>query len=297
MKVIVTGANGFLGNHLVRKLINLNYEVIAIDLNEINYNHDNLTSLVSDMADIDNLKINEKIDAIFHTAAKINLDNSITNISEITNSNIIASYKLSQFIIEHKIKKVIYSSTCSVYNENTHSDIWISEDFPIKPINYYGISKLVGEWILQSSLKGYVDELVILRYSSIYGVNQKQGSILPIFIKNAIKNNTIEIYGSGNRTQDYVNINDVVNANTGSMDKVLPYGTILNIGSGDPKTDVELANLIKKIWDSSSKVNIQNINKKQETYLNYSINKAKKMIDYRPDKLENGLKKYKQRSN
>lgn len=293
MKLLVTGAGGFVGIHLVKKLLDLGHEVIALSRTHIDLKHKNLTNVLIDLRKIAGLSIDQKIDAVFHVASSINLGSNTEDILDITNDNIIVNYLIADFVIRHRINKIILSSTCSVYEENYLSDKWVTEESALKPHNLYATSKLAGEWILGARLKGVVEEFVVLRYSSIYGFGQRPGAILPTFIQNAMTSKPLRILGSGNRKQDYVYIDDVVWANTTLLNTQLPFNTVFNIGSGEPTTDFNLAKNIVAIWNSSANTEILNEHRSPEIIFNYSIEKARKYMNFNPIKLEEGLKLYK----
>ena len=249
--------------------------------------------MLIDLRRIAGVNIDQKIDAVFHVASSINLGNNAENILDITNDNIIVNYLIADFVIRHRINKIILSSTCSVYEENYLNDKWVTEENALKPHNLYATSKLAGEWILGARLKGVVEEFVVLRYSSIYGFGQRRGTILPTFIQNAMTSKPLRILGSGNRKQDYVYIDDVVWANTTLLNTQLPFNTVFNIGSGEPTTDFNLAKNIVTIWNNSATTEILNEQRSPEAILNYSIEKARKYMNFNPIKLEEGLKLYK----
>lgn len=291
MAVLVTGANGFVGFNLVKRLLHDGYDVVALTKTPLNINHPQLQMVIADVIDVNACLKNLQITVIFHVAARVNFDNSDLALAQLTQDNIVASQQLAKFAVKNNVKKLIYSSSCSVYEENYDSTKWVSEEQLLRPLNTYGVSKLAAEWIMESELKNDV-ELVSLRYSSIYGFGQRSGSILPIFVTKAINQEPLTIYGSGNRIQDYVHVNDVVEANIKAMDVKLPMHCKLNIGSGEPLTDLDLAQKIKDNWDSSSEISILNLETDFETYLNYDIQKAKNLINYTPISFANGLSLY-----
>jgi UDP-glucose 4-epimerase len=294
MKILVTGANGYLGINLIVALLQKGYEVLALTKSPINFSHENLTVALGDVINIQKIFKGVTVNVIFHTAARVNFEDGDQAITRLTRDNIIATEELANFALKNGIGKVIYSSSCSVYEENYNPDYWITEEHKLRPRNIYATSKLVAEWLLADKLSVSTTELVVLRYSSIYGCGQKPGTILPILIQNAANHSDINIYGSGNRIQDYVYIDDVVNANLLCMHINIPFNTRLNIGSGQGTSDLELAHKIKEIWKSTSVIKVLNNLMHPEDYFNYKVEKAKQLLGYQPVGLTEGLRLYKE---
>lgn len=289
MRYLVTGANGFLGKTLVKKMLSLGFGVVTLSRKPLGFSDKNLTSFECDLNDIGRVLKDVSIDIIFHTAASVNLVEDENAYRQIAQDNILSAIRLSEFAKEKKVKKLVFSSTCSVYDRNLIADQWITEDYKLRPINSYAVSKLSAEWILSNELATYIESIVILRYSSIYGSGQRQNTLLPILINNAIQNKDLNLYGSGKRRQDYVFVDDIVQANLQSIESDLPPHQILNIGSGMPVSDFELANFIREEWTSKSVINVLNTSTDQETFLNYDIGKAQMLIGYTPTSLQQGL--------
>lgn len=294
MRILVTGAGGFTGLNLIKRLVIEGHDVYGLTKRVIEFSHPKLHLIIKDLFDINNIE-GLDVDVIYHIAARVNFDESESSISQLTRDNIISTSNLADFAVKNKVKKFIYSSSCSVYMENYKKEKVVSENYILRPINLYAVSKLTSEWILENKLRGKIDEFIVLRYSSIYGYGQRTSSIIPIFIDNAINNKDLNILGSGNRVQDYVFIDDVIQANHNCLEYSLPFNTILNIGSGEQITDLVLAKCITDNWNSSSKINVLDKLDSTETYFNYDIKKAQKLISFQPSNLIDGLKKYKNR--
>lgn len=292
MKVLVTGASGYLGLNLVKRLIKDEFEVYALTRKPLDFTHVRLHVITADLFDINAKLQGVNIDAVFHTAARINFDESQDSLSQLTRDNIMGTYQLADFIINNGVRKVIHSSSCSVYEEKYNKEEWTSEDSKLRPRNTYAVSKLSSEWILENMLKNSTKELIILRYSSIYGCGQRGGSIVPALIANATKNIDLSLFGSGNRIQDYVYIDDVVESNLKCLNTELEFNTILNIGSGEQVTDLMLAEQIITHWNSNSEIKVLNTSKDPDTYFSYDIKKAADLIGYTPLKLAEGLTLY-----
>lgn len=295
MKILLTGATGFTGNVVLNELLKKGHEVITLCRSVPKNRIQNVVYIESDLQNIyDALSLNSSIDVILHVAASINFNTSQEHIHKIVSDNVIGTQVLANFAVDSKVSKFVLSSSCSVYEENFDSETWVNEESPIRPLNQYGVSKLASEWLAHYILKGKVGQFAVLRYSSVYGPGQRQNSILPIFIRNAQDNIPIRIFGSGNRKQDYVYVDDAAKANILCIEKQIGFGDVFNIGSGVPISDIELANNIKEAWQSKSPIEVLNADKKIETSLNYSVQKAREVLGFNAVSIKEGLKRYKE---
>lgn len=288
MKILVTGASGFLGTQIVINLLNRGHKVLALSRNKLNITDNNFDQIVGELKLLTNLKEFYEIDSVIHCAANIKLSDNSNDFNDMMYDNVQSTLYLLEFMKVNKIHKLINSSSSSIYDENFESDILIDEHFLISPKNNYAITKLSAEYLINNFCIRNNISFINLRYSSIYGSSQKPNSILPIFIRNAISGEPLKIYGSGNRTQDYVYIDDIVNINNNIIENNLFLKQNINIGSGELVTDFQLANLILAITKSKSCIEIIN-NSNNDTFFTYNISMARKYLDFQPRKLQLGL--------
>lgn len=212
-KVLITGGAGFIGSHIVDKLILKNYQIVIID-NLSSGSKDNLQK--SDLIklyelDIENDNIEEVFevehpDYIIHLAAQTSVNYSIANSLCDANLNILATIRLLELAKKYNVKKFIASSSAAVYG--TPKYLPLDENHPTEPISPYGLSKLTMEKYIQLSGVPYT----IYRFSNVYGPRQKsskESGVIAIF-HDAMKNNKpINIYGDGNQIRDYVYVEDI----------------------------------------------------------------------------------------
>ena len=182
---------------------------------------------------------------------------------------------------------LIYASSCSVYG--SHSPIpWKEENITI-PDNYYSISKLVGENLFfQEYQKGL--PLTILRINAPYGVETRRKTVINIFLENALKSKNLNLFGSGDRQQDFIYVADVARAFWKSYLKK-KYG-LYNIASGKTITMKELANIIIDLTKSSSKIVCSREPDMQEgLQVEIDVTKTRDELGFLPKySLEDGLK-------
>lgn len=220
-EIAVIGANGFLGSSLTSFLLDNNYKVIAVYNNSTD-NIDLRANLVSISSFLDSTY---NLDYIYYTVGSY----SSTHSDFISMNNTL--YKVS---IKYPDSKLIYISSTNVYGE--HKDV-INESSAFNNPNLYGLSKLAGEFIVQAH-KHYS----IIRFTYIYGRGITNNSFLPHIIKSAKDKRVINIYGEGERRQDYLHINDAVTLCYKSA--LLEQNTILLGASGVTFSNKEVAEII-----------------------------------------------------
>jgi UDP-glucose 4-epimerase len=292
-KILVTGGAGFIGSHLVDRLLQEGLEVTVID----DLSSGNLENIRHHLGkkdfhfihgDIQNFNLIKKTakeaDALFHEAAALSWANSRENLLHLNQVNVNGTLTLLKACLDSNIKRFIYASSAAIYGE---TDIQPQhEDLTPKPISPYGVSKYSAEQYVQMFQKLYGLETVCLRYFNVYGPRQTHGpysGVITNFINRISKNEPPIIYGNGEQTRDFVNIKDVINANTLALAKKGAVGEVFNIGTGVATRIKELAEIlqqimnkpdIKPIYADSRPADIQ--------HSCANINKAKKILGYEP---------------
>ena len=260
MRVIVTGGCGFIGSHIVDRLIELNYQVLVIDdlsasENEKFYFNERAEYHKIDICDKDNIEnLFVDVDYVFHLAAESRIQPAIKNPSRAYNVNVIGTLNILELSRKYNIKRVMYSSTSSVYGLT--DQLPTSENVSIDCLNPYAHSKYTGEELFRQYWKEYNVDSVIFRYFNVFGerspIKGQYAPVVGIFL-NQLKNNTdLTIVGDGLKKRDFIYVGDIVTANIDAMNYEgnLESKTI-NIGSGSNITIKEIADLI-----SNNKVHI-----------------------------------------
>lgn len=246
MKILVTGGAGFIGSHIVDKLIDEGHEVVVMDnlssgfIENINkkakfYNRD-IRDNLNDIFE------KEKIDIVYHLAAQIDVRKSVENPVEDANISLIGGLNLLENCRKYKIKKIIFSSTGgAMYKEE---DMPASEENREEPICPYGIVKLsLEKYIKFYSLYGI--DYAILRYSNVYGPRQNskgEAGVIAIFIDKILKGEKILVNGDGLQTRDYVYVGDVAKANILAMN----LKGIFNVSTCIEKSLLDIIEILKR---------------------------------------------------
>ena len=247
MNILITGGAGFIGKHLAELLIKKGHKVTIFD-NFSNSSIDSLKHLTTLGAKIikgDIRKIAEieyalkEQEIIIHLAAKISVEESIKNPSETFEINVNGTKNVILSAEKNNIKKIIFASSAAVYGETTKNKI--NENTKTNPISPYGESKLEMEQIVNKYCLNFKINYIILRFFNIYGKGQTKeyAGVISKF-KNLIKQNkSLEIFGDGEQSRDFVSINDVINSIYGAIS--YQKNGIFNIASGKNTTIKNLA--------------------------------------------------------
>lgn len=229
-KHLIIGSNSFLGHSLSKKLCAKGVTVLGVYHNNTN----NLFKAINHIT-ISQLKIIEDdFDAVYIVSAFVPSSKSINVETQLQAVNVdLVKTICKQF----KKAKIVYCSTISVYKNSIKT---ITEESEIEPINSYGKSKLLGENYVNQH-----DKYAIVRIASMYGVNMKPTTFLPLVVKSAIAKNEIILYGDGSRLQNYIHVNDVAD--------------YLIAASNYKENDVFLATAEKSISNKKLAVHIKSI--------------------------------------
>ena len=255
-KILITGGLGFIGSYIADELIDGN-EVLIIDNkstgkveNLQNINHENLTLIEKDLNDADLDDLLTDVDYVFHLAAMASVPLSIENPLECVENNMDATIKLINACKNNNVKKIIFSSSSSVYGDNTNIPLKESE-YPL-PKSPYAASKASGELFLKTYYEAYGLNYISLRYFNVFGPKQDKNSqyaaVIPNFITALLEGEQPIIYGDGEQTRDFIYIRDVVNANIKAAES--DYNGIINVASGEKTTINELYKIISETLGS-----------------------------------------------
>ena len=289
MKIIITGGAGFIGKHLVELLIKKENDITIFD-NFSNSKEESVMYLKNLGAKIvkgDIRKIEDLNNAIkghevvIHLAAKISVDESIKNPSETFQTNVEGTKNVLIACEKNQIKKIIVASSAAVYGES-EADVKLTEKSKINPISPYGESKVMMENEIKKITENNDMDYVILRFFNIYGKSQspEYAGVITKFIKKIEMNQSLEIFGDGMQTRDFISVKDVVNSIYHSIEN--GKNQIYNIGSGKPITIKQLAKLMITLSKKELKINYNDIKKGDIRFSEADVSLAKKELHYLP---------------
>ncbi len=254
MKIIVTGGAGFIGSHIVDALIKKGHKVLVVDNLSTGQKKNLNTRAMFGRQDITNysslLKTFARFrpQAVFHTAAQINLRTSLDKPLLDANVNIIGLLNVLEAARQTGVKKIIFSSTGgAIYGEAPAKNIPTQENFLPNPLSPYGLAKLAGEKYCQFYQRAYGLQYINLRYSNVYGPRQNakgEAGVIAVFINQLLAGQKPIINGPGRQTRDYVYVDDVVAANLLAVKS--KTGGTFNVGTGQETTVNEIYDQIIK---------------------------------------------------
>lgn len=254
MKILVTGGAGFIGSHLVDKLIELNHDVYIID----NLSSGTMYNLqpkyrlserlfrvnISNKHSVKAVFTLVKPDIVYHLAAQINVRKSIDNPEEDAENNILGTLNILSQCISHGVKKMIFSSSGGAVYQECKEPIR-SENSPINPISPYGISKYTAEQYINFYKNIYNLDNTIFRFSNVYGPRQNsrgEAGVVSIFIDRLANNESLKVFGDGEQKRDYVYVQDVVDA----LVLGLNITGIYNVSTGEATSVNKLISILNK---------------------------------------------------
>ena len=300
-EILVTGGAGFIGSHIVDRLLEEGYKVRVLDNLSTGEKknlaqHKNKKSFQFIEGDIRNFDLVKKavegVDAVIHEAALVSVTRSVEDPLLSNEVNVTGTVNLLKACIDTNVKRFVLASSCAVYGD---SKILPShENLVPKPLAPYAADKLAAENYAKVFHEVYGFETVSLRYFNVYGPRQKYGpysGVISIFINCLLENEAPIVFGDGKQTRDFINVKDVVKANMLALSKQKAAGEVFNICTGEATTLNKLAETIQKIMNKTDLKPVHFEPRPGDIKHSYGdINKAKRNLEYTPKvQLEEGL--------
>jgi len=265
--ILITGAAGFIGSHLVGALLQNNRRIVAVDnfdkfyprfIKERNFHeasHENLKNVTLIEGDIRDPSLYFKLkelgpyQMIIHLAARAGVRPSLADPALYADVNINGSVRLLDFAQKENIKRIIFASSSSVYGNNIK--VPFSESDPVDaPISPYAATKRAGELLCHTFHHLYGINILCLRFFTVYGPRQRPDLAIHKFTQSIFNNEPITLYGDGNSQRDYTYIDDILNGLIHSVHLLensnQPLFEILNLGESRTVSLTELVQLIEK---------------------------------------------------
>ncbi|KLI51914.1 GDP-mannose 4,6-dehydratase [Brachyspira hyodysenteriae] len=309
MNILLTGVAGFIGSNLLDELLqNKDHTVIGIDnLNDFydplikqnniknNINNKNFIFYNIDLLNTLELKKifeNNKIDNVIHLAGYGGVRPSIENPKLYIDNNIVATLNILECMKNHKIQKLVYASSSSVYG-NSKENIFKETLNVSEPISPYAMTKKACEELCYTYHKLYNIKVIALRFFTVYGKRQRPDLAISKFTKLILENNPIPVFGDGSTMRDYTYIEDIVSGIISAIEYNKTNYEIINLGGGEPINLERMIKTIETVLEKKAIINRMEMQKGDVDKTVADITKARNLLNYNPStSFENGIKKF-----
>lgn len=294
MKILVTGGAGFIGSHLILRLLELGHDIVAID--NLNEYYDPMLKIARlkqfeeriqfekiDITDFDSLsKVFEKhkLDKIAHLAAQAGVRYSLTHPQVYTKTNYLGTSHILDLAVKNGIEDIVFASTSSVYGE--------SQDMPFeesnsadRPMSMYAATKRGCEILGASYAHIHNLNVTCLRFFTVYGPFGRPDMALFKFTENILAGKPIDVYNNGEMKRDFTYVTDIVAGFVSALEKPMGY-QIINLGHGKPVHLMDFINIIESKLDKKAVINYMPMQPGDvpETYAD--VSKAKALLGFNP---------------
>ena len=303
-KYLVTGSAGFIGSNLVKTLCENGNSVVGIDSFHSYYSRAikerNLKGLAKqaefefkelDILDLETSDIDSDFDCIFHLAAQPGVRDSWgLGFDSYAMNNVLGTQKVFEFAARNNIKRVVYSSSSSIYGD--------AETFPTlesanpQPRSPYGVSKLTGEHLGAAYSRNFGLDVVALRYFTVYGPGQRPDMAIHRLINCAITGTKFPKFGTGEQIRDFTFVKDVVSANILASSALLPTPSIaVNVGGGNSTSLNLLISTIESISGRRIQIDQSDVPLGDVIRTGADTSRARELLGWHPQTgIEAGLK-------
>jgi nucleoside-diphosphate-sugar epimerase len=310
---VVTGAAGFIGSHLVERLLADGYEVIGVDSFEDYYPRaykeaniaaalssprftlmeDNLLTLAATTgASRSDRRLDELLagaDCVVHLAAQAGVRASWGESFRIyTDNNVLATQMVLEACRRVGVPKVVYASSSSVYGDT--DQLPMHEEANCRPVSPYGVTKLAGEQLCRLYWKNHGVPTVSLRFFTVYGPRQRPDMAFHLFLRAMFDGRPLEMYGEGNQTRDFTFVSDIVNGIVLAMQG--RDGAVYNLGGGSRVTLLEAIRALESVSGVKAQVRGESVQAGDVKHTWADLTRAREELGYAPQvSLEEGLRR------
>ena len=307
--LLITGGAGFIGSHLVDRLLTSDVERITVvdDFNDFydpSIKHYNIREHLKDPRysiheiDIRNRKALEQVfsgsdfDCVVHLAARAGVRPSLSEPQLYTETNINGTVNLLELARQNNIKQFVFGSSSSVYGIN--AKVPFSEDDPIRqPISPYAATKGAGELLCHTYSHLYGLRCVCLRFFTVYGPRQRPDLAIHKFAKLISQHKPIPVFGDGTTRRDYTYIDDIIDGVTAAIDYDKSDYEVINLGESRTVELRELISLLEKELDTHAIIECQPPQPGDVPQTFADVSKARALLNYQPKtQIEEGLHRF-----
>lgn len=282
-KILVTGSSGTIGTRLCEKLLEAGYEVVGVDWNENKWNKEvQEKTIIGDLRDRETLKLlPNDVDLVIHLAANARVYNLVVEPS-MARDNFETLFNVLEFTRTNNIKRFMFASSREVYG-NSNKAIHSEEEVDVQKCESpYTASKMGGEALVRAYEQCYDMEVIIFRFSNVYGMYDESDRIVPLFIKQAKEGKDLTVFGK-DKLLDFTYIDDTIGGILLSIEK-FDYikNDVYNLAYGEGTSLIEVAERIKEFLNPNLNILVKENRTGEVVQYIADITKAKKKIGYQP---------------
>ncbi|MFX0152235.1 MAG: NAD-dependent epimerase/dehydratase family protein [Candidatus Hodarchaeota archaeon] len=288
----ITGGSGFIGSHIVDKLIEEGNETRVIDTipphrNDVKYFNANICQFEELHEALKNLNV------LYHLAAVSNVNHYAAKPIYSTEVNIIGTMNLLEACRQYDVDRFIFASTVWVYGASPNSFITEDSLISLRGAGHpYTSSKIASELLIQDFASLYGQKFTILRYGIPYGPRARKGTVIPIFVKKALAGEPLTIFGDGNSGRNFIYVEDLAEGNVCALSEKAE-NQVYNIDGLEEITLNRIAETIIDILGDNNTIEYQPARQGDYINRNVSIDKAKTDLNWEPrTTFEEGMKRY-----
>ena len=296
MNFLVTGAAGFLGAALARRLVREGHQVRGLD--DLSTGEPQTVSgMLFTRGDVNDRPklwtMMQDVDCVYHLAARVLVAESVLYPREYNAVNVGGTVSLMEAMRDVGVKRVVFISSGSVYGEQAQQPL--REDFKPDPRSPYAVSKLAAEYYVRTIGQLWGIETVSLRVFNAFGPGQhlppSHPPVIPNMLRQASGKGTVVVHGEGRQTRDFVYVDDVVRAMVAAATAPQVDKQVINIGSGEETSVIDLARLVLKVTASRADIIRSPNTGPGVSRMQADLSLAKKLLGYQPRvTLEEGLR-------
>lgn len=291
--VLVTGGAGFIGSHLIKRLLSEGYSIVCVDnLNEYydpQIKKDRLSEFkdvitfykvdISDLKELEKVFKKHKFDKICHLAAQAGVRYSLENPFVYAMSNQVGTLNIFELAKRYEVKDIVFASTSSVYGNNKKMP-FTERDRVDQQISIYSATKKSNESMAHAYHHLFGLNITALRFFTVYGPKGRPDMALFKFTKNMLEGKPIDVYNNGDMSRDFTYVEDIVDGFARALRRPLGF-TILNLGNGQPVHLMKFIRIIEKELGLKAKINFMPMQPGDVPSTYADVSKAERLLGYK----------------